>query len=116
VKASGLDQVRAEIGWAETGGRIIRDATSGDVVGRTKWIARSDFWRERPMRITEREAHAAIDKAQAGAVLSKREQRFVAYAWQVVRARFKVQFFAARAITREAILERRAIMREGAGL
>ncbi len=85
-----LDQ---EIGWSEIGGRIQRspdmgNAVGGDVIGRSKWIAKpaadgteSGFWRNRPnASLNEAQARAAISKYKAGQKLGPREQEFIDYA------------------------------------
>lgn len=96
--------MRNEIGWAQRGGQLLRERqatddadaygadsgrNSGEVSGRTKWIAHpgpdgseSAFWRNRPVKLNEREAHTALDKFERGERLSKREQKFIDYADQ----------------------------------
>lgn len=98
--APSLDSIRAEIGWAQRGGQIIRAgadpealargeiSAQGEVVGRTPWIPVSDFWPGRPDKsLSEKDAHAAIDKATAGEQLRAKEARFVDYAHQVLTER-----------------------------
>lgn len=121
-----------EVGWAERGGRIIRafneeqtereammqshGGNQGEVVGRTKWIAKSDFWPDRPDRsITEAQARKALEKADAGEPLSPREERFVDYARRVSeqrRAEVLLLEEDAAAAKREAADERAAITAE----
>ncbi len=83
------EEVRPDIGWDQVGGRMIRDGNTdepgtggmGNVVGRTPWIG-SDMWRNRPTeggRITEADAHEAIDNAHAGKPMTERQKRFVRY-------------------------------------
>jgi GGDEF domain-containing protein len=77
--------LRDEIGWAERGGHMIRAVDTGkekaEVVGRTQWLGKSDFWPGRPEpRITETAARKAFAKLEAGEALSVPEQRFVDYA------------------------------------
>lgn len=88
-------KISDEIGWEERGGRMIRGTGSekgfGDVVGRTPWVEKSDFWpRYRtndPNPLTEREATEAFRKADAGEPLGKREQRFMDFAGEVAAER-----------------------------
>jgi hypothetical protein len=100
-----LSFLRGEIGWTERGGRLLRaaddaptttrgasdapDATGaqGSVIGRSKWMPKTDpggrpsnFWRNRPGRITEAEANAAFDRLERGEPLTKKQQAFVDYA------------------------------------
>lgn len=85
-QVSRLQAVEREIGWAEVGGRMIREADTGgekpEVVGRTSWVPKSNFWPERPTpkSITQGAARAALRKVAAGQRLSTSEQRFIDYA------------------------------------
>jgi hypothetical protein len=123
-KAPALDlgPIRGEIGWAEVGGRIIREqapiedvamgslGAQGEVVGRTKWIPRSDFWPNRPDKsLSERGAHAALDKLASGERLTPKEQRFITYARETLHGRESEAMTAEL----EARAEREAIQREG---
>lgn len=98
--------LRGEIGWDQVGGRIIRqrqdgddDITNfqqratGDVVGRTAWVGKgrpdggeSDFWRNRPDKLTEKQAHEALDRFERGESLTVRQQRFIDYAADTARS------------------------------
>jgi len=92
-----FDALRKEIGWAEIGGRMIRKAESGntekpEVVGRTSWIGmpgpngeESGFWRGRPDKLNEKQAHKAFDRFAAGHKLTVREQRFIDHAKKFAR-------------------------------
>lgn len=86
-----LIAMRAETGWAEIGGRIIRDATTGEVCDRTKWVANADWWPGRPKGLTEKQIHAAIDHALAGETLSKPERQMIDYLIDYTNAREEVQ-------------------------
>jgi hypothetical protein len=120
-----LEPLRSEIGWHEYGGRIIREQQSvddvvrglvgaqGEVVGRTKWIPRSDFWPNRPVKISERDAHTALDKAAKGESLTKTESRFVEYARSEMEKRTKERESERSEIDREAAEERAAIQQYG---
>lgn len=130
-------RLRDEIGWFERGGRMIRDGqvindvnagadfgrSSGDVVGRTKWTPKarldgqgdSTLWRDRPVKLTETEAYAALDKFASGQKLTKRERGFIAYMGEM-SARYDAER-AADAADREidaiaADIDRRLAMRE----
>jgi hypothetical protein len=70
------EQVRAlaqSSGWAEEGGKIIRDA-GGQVTGRTKWIPKYAFWENRPAGVTEKIAKSAVEKFEAGQKLNAKER------------------------------------------
>lgn len=83
-----LAEMRAlasEIGWAEYGGRIIRDSDTGEVSGRTPWVPRSDFWPSRPdASLTESQAFAAIGKIERGETLKPIEHRFARYIYGTI--------------------------------
>jgi GNAT superfamily N-acetyltransferase len=131
--------LRAEIGWSERGGRMIRGGqvvddvnagadfgrSSGDVVGRTKWTPKarldgqgeSTLWRDRPVKLSEAEAYAALDKFASGQKLANRERGFIAYMGEM-SARYDAER-AADAAEREieaiaADIDRRLAMREEA--
>jgi hypothetical protein len=95
LRAPVLQRMREEIGWAEYGGRLIRDGDAtgglvgdGDVIGRTPWVPKSDFWPARPDKgLSEKAAHAALDRALEGEQLKPIEQRFVDYAVEVAQVR-----------------------------
>lgn len=84
--------LHTEIGWSETGGKLIReperaDGLKSEVVGRTSWVGKagpngeSNFWRNRPdSRLSEKVAHQAFKKFADGEKLKPVEQRFIDYA------------------------------------
>ena len=97
--ADGLRGMAHDAGWAERGGKLIREAPKGDesregtpgieaatapVVGRTKWLPKSPWWREvqaaHHLRNNEggNATRAAIEKAIAGQKLGPTEQAHVA--------------------------------------
>lgn len=82
-----LTVMRSETGWAEIGGRLIRDATTGEVCDRTKWVANADWWPGRPKGLNEKQVQAAIDHALAGETLSKAERLLVDYLIDFATAR-----------------------------
>jgi hypothetical protein len=125
--ATNLRQLIGEIGWAEKGGRILREQPKtieemrdkdfrGDVVGRTKWVPLSDFWPGRPdKKLTQRQAEAAINKAIAGEQLTPIERRFIDYANEELKFRegeVRKSAEAKAEIDREAAEERLAIQEE----
>lgn len=97
--------LKSEIGWDEIGGRLIRGGEIGtidmgasagrpigDAVGRTKWVGKpgqngreSNFWRNRPVKLNEKQAEAALEKWSRGEKLGKRERQFVDYAHDFAR-------------------------------
>jgi hypothetical protein len=95
--ADPLESLFNELGWAERGGQLLRREEvdergipiqgGGEVIGRTKWAAKSEFWPDRPDKISEKQAIAALEKAQRGEPLGVREQRFVDYAREVLAGR-----------------------------
>lgn len=129
--------LRGEIGWAQRGGQIVRDGpvstdatagadfgrATGDVVGRTSWEPKarldgqgeSTLWRDRPVRISEADAYAALDKFAAGEKLTKRERAFIGYMGEV-SARYDAERAADAAEYQAGLLaaelDRRLAMRE----
>lgn len=100
----GLDE---EIGWAERGGRLLRAADdastlsgdpamaaaetgrTGEVIGRTSWQPKSDFWptyrSSDKNPLSEEAARTALAKVESGEPLTFRERRFVDFAQGYVR-------------------------------
>jgi hypothetical protein len=82
-RLTALGAVLEGCGWAEVGGRIIRDA-SDRVCGRTPWIPRHPWWLERPEGLTERRAHQVVALALEGRTLGDRQRAYLA--WLVAQA------------------------------
>jgi hypothetical protein len=84
-----LQAMRDETGWAQVGGRVIRDGEQnavglvgdgqGEVIGRTQWIPRAEWWPGRPKGLNEEQVQTAVDKAVRGSKLSKREREMVEF-------------------------------------
>lgn len=124
-RTEALEVMKGDIGWAQEGGRMIRstdysasdlDASgqplrgAGEVIGRTSWVPKSEFWPGRPNQsLSQADAMRALEKAQRGERLGPREQQFVDYAVRVYRDQAEV----ARAAAREPDAERLAIQRVG---
>lgn len=69
-------------GWAQEGGRLLRDA-DGNANGRTTWEARDPYWKEMPAGYRERNGEwfrSAVEKALSGKKLTKREENAVKWA------------------------------------
>jgi diguanylate cyclase (GGDEF)-like protein len=78
-----LLQTEGEIGWAERGGHLLRAPSAdglGDVIGRTQWVAKSDFWPGRPNNVTIDAARSALKKVQSGEAMNASERSFIDYA------------------------------------
>jgi hypothetical protein len=78
-----IEQLRGDIGLAERGGRLIRDA-EGNASGRTSHIG-SPLWMDRPgsaegKGITAKSALSALDRVRDGKPLGAKQQEFVRYA------------------------------------
>jgi hypothetical protein len=80
--AGALRTMAGEAGWAEIGGRIIRDPDTGEVTGRSKWIPKAKWWPGKPEGMTEVDFRKAVDKAIAGKPLGDRQRLGVEYALQ----------------------------------
>lgn len=73
-------------GWAERGGQILRDATTGEVTGRTKWVPRADWWEGKPEGVTERLIRSGVPKALNGQPITKPEREAVDWLMSVIEA------------------------------
>jgi Inorganic Pyrophosphatase len=97
---SSLQAAKADIGWSQVGGRMLRGDPDeigtggvGSVTGRTPWIG-SELWSTRPNiggRVTEAEANDAIDKVLSGRPMTAKQRRFIAHALDVERDRAAVR-------------------------
>lgn len=80
--AGELQAMAANAGWAQVGGKLIRenmeDNTSA-VTGRTQWIPKEPWWQGRPKGMTEAKTRNAVNKALAGEKLSIPEKRMLEY-------------------------------------
>jgi hypothetical protein len=96
-----LEGMRNETGWAQVGGRVIREGQQtpgglvgdgqGDVVGRTEWIPRAEWWPSRPKGLNEDQVHTAVDKALRGAPLTKREREMIEFMSDVADERNRLE-------------------------
>jgi hypothetical protein len=97
----GLAGMKNETGWAQVGGKLMRDAATDAVTGRTMWIPNAEWWPGRPKGLKEHEVHAAVDKALAGQKLKKRELAMVTFMAQVHDERLAME--ATHAELKEAV-------------
>jgi hypothetical protein len=80
--AGELQAMSANAGWAEVGGRLLREDAEDNtskVIGRTKWIPKEEWWRGRPKGMTEAKTAKAVEKAIAGEPLNVAEKRMIEY-------------------------------------
>ena len=80
--AGELQAMAANAGWAQVGGRIIRENmedNTSKVTGRTTWIPKEEWWRGRPKGMTEAKTNKAVQKAIAGEQLNIPEKRMIEY-------------------------------------
>lgn len=85
-----LERMKDEVGWFERGGRLLRNEETGEVIGRTVWIPRAEWWPERPHRMSEEEVRNAIDRHLAGEPLSRRQQDLIHFLTDVARTRMGI--------------------------
>jgi hypothetical protein len=81
-----IEAMANETGWAEQGGRVIRDQ-DGQVSGRTSWVPNAEWWPGRPKELSEAKAKKAIRKALDGEPLKPAEQRLIDYMLEYSRER-----------------------------
>lgn len=81
-----LEGLAAEAGWAEAGGRLMRD-DQGEVVGRTKWAPKAEWWSERPAGMTERSAKRLVAKVLENPQAKLGEKQAQHLEWLIGQAR-----------------------------
>lgn len=85
------DMAKNEAGWAEVGGRMIRqkhsEVAGDETITRSQWIPKADWWKGRPGGLNEAQTQEAVRKAIAGEKLNAREQRAVDYMVEVSNER-----------------------------
>jgi len=74
-----LERMAQHAGWAEKGGRLMRDPKTEQVTGRTKWVPKETWWAERGVNLNEAQTRTAVRKALAGESLSGRERHLVEF-------------------------------------
>jgi hypothetical protein len=79
-----LGRLKSEFGWAEWGGSMLRDQ-DGSVSGRTAWIPRAEWWRERPAGMSEPRAQAALQKILDGKPMGKREKAYADFLMSIAQ-------------------------------
>jgi len=84
-----LLRMKGETGWAEVGGRMIRQQDDGgnETITRTAWVPNAEWWPGRPKGLKETDLHKAIDKALNGEPLKPAERRAVEYMADVAEQR-----------------------------
>ena len=85
VYRASIEAMANETGWAEVGGRMIRNEDGS--VSRTAWVPNAEWWPGRPKELSEAKAKQAIQKALAGEPLKPAEQRLVDYMLDYARER-----------------------------
>jgi hypothetical protein len=100
-----FEDVVSEAGWAEVGGRILRDA-EGEVVNRTRWVPFAEWWVDRPTYIqgtkrgrkkkgqrkykhTERQLKAVVEKYRNNLALSSNDKELIVFLLDVVEEKLQ---------------------------
>lgn len=73
--AESLQAMAGDVGWAETGGLLLRDA-NGNANGRTQWIPHAEWFRAGMIGSPE-DAMKAVQKAVSGEPMSAKEKRTI---------------------------------------
>lgn len=84
AEVESMVQLSPEIGWAEQGGKLLRNS-DGDAAGRTNWVPHSSFWPNRPEAIGIGPAKGAIARLKDGLPMSAIQKRFVDYAREYLK-------------------------------
>lgn len=77
---SELQHLAKEAGWEEVGGKMIRADGSdqgSDVVGRTKWIPKAEWYGNMVERLNPDQTAAAVNKALTGEPMTAKEKRVI---------------------------------------
>lgn len=88
-QAKALRELALQAGWSEVGGRLIRkteDVDSPDyseVVGRTKWLPRADWWPGRPGGFNEKQTAHIIEKGINGKLLGKKQREYFEFLTEI---------------------------------
>ena len=80
---SSLPRYAEGAGWAEEGGKLLRDA-NGDAAGRTSWAPKADWWQGKPLGVTEKLVKAGVAKAVAGENMPMAEKNAVMWLLDVI--------------------------------
>jgi hypothetical protein len=85
-KTAALRTLAQQAGWAEVGGKMIRSGAQtegglvgegqGDVIGRTPWIPKAEWWPGRPGGFNESQTAAIIEKGINGNLLGKKQREY----------------------------------------
>ena len=78
-----LARALREMGWDEIGGRLLRNEATGEVIGRTKWVPRAQWWAERPFWFNERQVAGVVHKLLRCERLTPMETRIVKHLLEV---------------------------------
>lgn len=85
IYRASIEAMANETGWAEVGGRMIRNEDGS--ISRTAWVPNAEWWPGRPKELSEAKAKKAIQKALAGEPLKPAEQRLIDYMLEYSRER-----------------------------
>ena len=69
-----LEGMKQETGWDTIGGRVIFDFDGRTVKGRTQWLPRYPWYKDKPTTHNEKQVRSVIDKMLAGRKLGSQEQ------------------------------------------
>lgn len=97
IRAELESMASTETGWDQVGGRLIRsqDAEGREVISRTQWIPRAEWWMDRPTigdprygkRLSEPQVIEAVRKHLAGEALNKNEKILIDFMGKVANDR-----------------------------
>jgi hypothetical protein len=85
IYRASIEAMANETGWAEVGGRMIRNEDGS--ISRTAWVPNAEWWPGRPKELSEAKAKKAIQKALDGEPLKPAEQRLIDYMLEYARER-----------------------------
>jgi hypothetical protein len=91
-----LLDLQQQFGWAEVGGKLIRQQEAGDlglgsgeVLGRTQWLPKADWWPGKPKSLTEKTGSDLVQKVLEGKTLTKADKANLEFLVGIMREQKK---------------------------
>jgi hypothetical protein len=91
-----LLDLQQQFGWAEVGGKLLRQQEAGDlglgsgeVLGRTQWLPKADWWPGKPKSLTEKTGNDLVQKVLEGKTLTKADKANLEFLVGIMREQKK---------------------------
>jgi hypothetical protein len=86
-----LQGLAKETGWDTRGGRVLMADDGKTVIGRTQWLPRYPWFKDKPTAHNEKQVQSVIDKMLAGKKLGSQEQVLANWLAEVAADRIKLE-------------------------